>query len=183
MTHVSPSFRFFSAFALLGALALAPRLAFADCEPDEDETCLDQIIVIGSGGSGPPPPWNGAVGPGGGPGSGGHGCAGCTGAGNSGGGWTPTYNDTYTDAHSCNMSPADRQQMAADAVRADVLQEQGARGQVGARRLTLQGYGGSQEQFDIVPGNYGAYGGFALVYGTDFVSLVPGSCQSGSSGT
>ncbi len=95
------------------------------------------------------------------------------------GGWTPTYNDFYQDAHSCNMSDQERKEMAASAVRADVIQEQDERGQVGARRLEIRGYGGSREQFDIVPGNWG---NFQLVYGFGFVQLVPGSCHSGSTG-
>lgn len=71
-----------------------------------------------------------------------------------GGGWTPTYDAYYQDAHSCNMSEQDRREMAPSAVRADVLQEQDERGQVGARRLEIRGYDGSREQFDIVPGNW-----------------------------
>jgi hypothetical protein len=94
-------------------------------------------------------------------------------------GWTPTYNDFYQDAHSCNMSDQERKEMAASAVRADVIQEQDERGQVGARRLEIRGYGGLREQFDIVPGNWG---NFQLVYGFGFVQLVPGSCHSGSTG-
>lgn len=97
-------------------------------------------------------------------------------------GWMPTYNAYYQDAHSCNMSEEARQRMATDAVRVDVLQEQQERGQVGARRLEIRGYGGSSEQFDIIPGNYRALGNAALIYGYGFVELVPGSCQPGTTG-
>ena len=156
---------------LLALIALLPSLAHADCVPEEDASCAPTIEVIDT------PPSGGSGGIGGVGGN--YGCAGCTGGGNSGGGWTPTYSQSYTDSHSCNMSEQDRQQMAASAVRADVLQEQGERGQVGARRLEIRGYDGSRELFDVLPGNYGD---FNLIYGFSFVSLVPGSCQSGTSG-
>jgi hypothetical protein len=53
----------------------ASTMSDGECEPDEGETCLPQIVVGGSG------PGGGVIIIGGG-----SGCAGCTGGGNSGGG-------------------------------------------------------------------------------------------------
>lgn len=121
-----------------------------------------------------------------GPGIGDHPCGGelCLGGpgASPGAGWTPTYNAYYQDAHSCNMSEEDRQRMATDAVRADVLQEQQENGRVEDRRLEIRGYGGSSELFEIIAGDYRALGNAALIYGYNFVRLVPGSCRSGSAG-
>lgn len=97
-----------------------------------------------------------------------------------GGGWTPTYSEYYTDAHSCAMSEYSRHSMVASAVRYDVLQEQGSTGSVSFRRLEIRGPGGSREQFEIVAG---VYTDPQLIGGNDFVRLVPGTCQSGTGGT
>lgn len=98
-----------------------------------------------------------------------------------GGSWSYAYLAYYEDpGHHCSLGDTQRQDLAANAVRGDVISAQGSDGIVAGQRLEIRGTGGSRESFDVVGGRYSS---LALVYGSQFIQLVPGSCRSGGGGT